>query len=174
MKKAVLFFAFALFLITVKAQEFYINPMVSVGRIDTASARLVRNLTYEMVYKMNQSLEKFLTFGEISTGTQELKQRFVVFIYNGNRYSIYHQWDTSDAISLMNYEFLSIFVRPEGTTDPEHLISFKDYHLNGTWDEYSNGCYISLAEYEQGELSDAQTQAKFIRVIKDALAFFNR
>lgn len=171
MKKAVLFFILFVFSAVTSAQVFYLDPLVSVGRIDTVGARLVHQLAYEITSGKNQG--KFLVYGEVSTGSLELKQRFVVFSHNGKRFSVYYQWDISEPICLWNYEFLRISVRPEGTTDHEHLISFKDYHLNGTWDEYAKGRYIYLSEYED-ECSDSKYQKKFIEIVKDALAFFNR
>ncbi|MDD3285102.1 MAG: hypothetical protein PHG95_00450 [Patescibacteria group bacterium] len=169
MKKVILLFLLTISVGFLSAQEFYLNPLVSIGRIDTAGARLVRQLAFQIAASSNQN--KFLISGEVATGSHELKQRYAVFTHHGKRYSVYYQWDVSDVISLANYEFLRISVRPEGTDDPEHLTSFKDYHLNGSWDEYFNNQYIYPAEYED-EFSDSNYQKKFIESVKDALTFF--
>jgi len=169
MKKVALLFLLTISASFLSAQAFYFNPLVSVGRIDTTGTRLVRQLAIQITDSRNNN--KFLLSGEVATGSRELKQHYAVFTHKGKRYSVYYQWDISEPILLMSCEFLMISVHPEGTDDPEDLVSYKDYHLDGSWDEYSHGQYIYLAEYED-RFSDDNYQKNFLQTIKEALAFF--
>jgi len=172
MKKAVL-----LVLLTISfsvgflsAQEFYLNPNISVSRINLDAASLVRQLAYQIVAGENQ--EKFLVAGPIKTNSRELYQWHVVFSHRGKRYSIYYQWDIVSRANYWNYNFLRISVRPEGTHGYDDLVSYKDYHLNGSWDECLVGRSIYLAELCDGYAQDTIYQKNFLDTIKEALGFF--
>jgi hypothetical protein len=163
MKKAILILTLALTFFSGFGQSFS-SPF----RIDEQGIILARKLAN----KLNNTDKKFLLSGNVTTDVAGVYQKFFVFCCNGKRFSIYYQWQAGDP-SLINDEFLSVYVRKEGSDDPDDLQGYKDYHLNGSWDEHRVGIYHYWAETEESTYFDNEIQTEYLVVLKEALSYFN-
>lgn len=164
MKQMVLFLLIFLFGVTAAAQL-----QLSCCRVDPDVSPLVRRLAIDMI----DSKESFILEGVLPTSDPYLHEIFRVFEYKGKRFSLYYQWDVREPISLDNQEYFAIYVRPIGTTDPESLLYFKDYHLNGSWDECGDSGIQYSWEYFEGSWFDEERQKQFIATLKEALEYIN-
>ncbi len=170
MKK--MFFLF-IFLIVAPAifGQHYFNPFSAIVRTDADVAKLSRQLACVLASKVPESC---LLTGKVSTDLPGVYQKFVVFSHQGKRFSIYYQWQVDYDGSLLNEnDFLSIYVRPEGSQGPDDLEYYKDYFLNGSWDEAGSGRYLYLAELEESNSFDRLIQHDYIIALKSALSYFN-
>jgi len=168
MKKAIFLFSFMLISFLGFGQSFSSSSFSSPFRINEEGAVLARKLAYTLA----SSNKNFLLSGNVITGTPGVYQKFFVFRHQGKRFSVYYQWQAGEP-SLINDEFLSIYVRKEGTDGPDDLQGYKDYHLNGSWDEHRVGIYHYWAEIEESNYFDNEIQKEYLAVLKEALLYFN-
>lgn len=148
----------------------YFNPLSAIARADAEGTILSRQLAFQI----SSEAKPYLLAGEVLTNIPGVYQKFVVFSHQGKRVSVYYQWQADrDGALLKENEFISIYVRPEGTQDPDNLEYYKDYLLNGTWDEFSSGRCLYLAESEESESFDSVTQGQYISALKFVLSYFN-
>jgi len=166
MKKAAFLIIFVCAGLMSSAQFSPVNPFDELLRTDTTGIRLVR----EVATAMMNSDKDFIDQGAIDSELPYLQQSFVVFEQAGQRFSLYYQWDTREDL-LDSEDYLVIYSRPIGTDNPESLTRYCDYHLNGSWDEYSNNRCNYYWDDLTGSKLDAKIQAQYISVLKQALSY---
>lgn len=142
------------------------GPLAALVHVDTTGMRLVRQLADLMITSDKPCLMR----DGLETGKPYLKQVCIVFIAKEKRFSLYYQWNERD-FNYDNGEFFSLFVRPEGTKDRQHLRGFKDLYLNGTPDEirFSGELFGWLPFI--GTKFEEKHQAEFIYLLKIAIAY---
>ena len=161
--------AVIIFLLTIAGLFASGQSFVSPLRVDENVAVLAKKLAYAAV----SSKKKILLSGDIATNIPGLYQKFFVFVCKGKRFSLYYQWQAGEP-SLFNQEFLSLYVRKEGTDGPDDLRGYKDFHLNGTWDECRLGTFsYSFSPPDEGNNFDAEIQEDYRQALKEALSYFN-
>lgn len=163
MKKAIFVFSFSLISFLGFGQSF-----TSPFRIDEQGVILARKLANTLT----NTDKKFLLSGDVATDVSGLYQKFFVFIHEGKRFSVYYQWQAGEP-SLVNDEFLSVYVRKEGSDGPDDLQAYKDYHINGSWDEHHVGIYCYWAEIEESSYFDNEIQKEYLSALREALSYFN-
>lgn len=163
MKKAIFVFSFLLISFLGFGQSF-----TSPFRIDEQGIILARKLANTLT----NTDKRFLLSGDVATDVPGLYQKFFVFIHKGKRFSVYYQWQAGEP-SLINDEFISVYVRKEGSDGPDDLQGYRDYHLNGSWDEHCTGIYRYWAETEESSYFDNEIQKEYLSAVREALSYFN-
>lgn len=148
------------------AQFSPVNPFEELARTDTTGMRLVRQLATVMM----SSEKNFMDQGAIDSELPYLLESYVVFECQGQRFSLYYQWDTRED-KLTAEDYFVVYVRPIGTDGPETLTRYSDYHLNGSWDEYGDGRCNFYGNDLEGSKLDDKIQAQYLIVLKQALDY---
>jgi hypothetical protein len=145
------------------------EPFAAFSRVENPTRLMVEQLSS---FILNPSdTNNLLWRGKIPTGRDYLHQECLVFVKDGYRFSLYYQWDVRLLFFLDRQEYLSIYVRPEGTTDPESLVYFKDFYLNGSWDEYGSAGIALSWEYFEGSDFDERRQRQFCSLVSETLEY---
>lgn len=155
----------------------------------------VQRLVQAMITK--EDSRKLLSWQEYETATGETQ---VVFVQNGKRYTVFYSgysWSGRDsAVMPAKEQWITIWVRPNGTSSPEAGDSFTDFGLDGNVDDgilglypitpvtgdirknYRNGANRVLLEGEKFEPVGVQYQSywqkRYDAAIRGILHFYGR